>query len=171
MLTYGDDVSSVLKKEINILQDCHSDYIVGFKGAFMKKGTLWIVLEFCPTGSLRDVMDICNRTFSEAQISLIMLHSLLGLDYLHQKNTIHRDIKAGNILVSERGVCKLADFGVSTNLNMSLDRNRTVIGTPHWMAPEVFQSGNYNEKADVRHRAAANTHIETCDLCEPAVLS
>jgi len=80
-------------------------------------------------------MQICNRTFSEAQVACVMKHALHGLAYLHSQKKIHRDIKSGNILVDVKGVCKLADFGVSSNLDKTLGKNRTVIGTSGITAP------------------------------------
>ena len=131
------------------MKQCNSPYIVGYKGAFQKSSNIWIILEYCPGGSLTDMMQINQRTFSEAQVALIMKHALNGLAYLHQEKKIHRDIKGGNILVTEDGTCKLADFGVSSNLDKTLGKNRTVIGTPHYMAPEVLTNDDYDEKADI----------------------
>jgi hypothetical protein len=130
-----------LRKEIYILRQCHSPYIVGYKGAFQKGNNLWIVLEYCSSGSLSDVMQVCNKSFSEAQVACIMRDSLLGLQYLHKQKTIHRDIKGGNILLGFETdkpalpVCKLADFGVSSTLDKALGKNRTVIGqlTIFWL--------------------------------------
>jgi serine/threonine protein kinase len=68
---------------------------------------VWIVMEYCAAGSLSDIMQICNRTFSEAQVAAIMKHSLHGLAYLHAQKKIHRDIKGGNVLVDSFGRCKL----------------------------------------------------------------
>lgn len=111
-------------------------------------------------------MQICQRTFSEAQVACIMKHALAGLAYLHNHNgktVIHRDIKGANILVDSRAICKLADFGVSSSLDKSLGKNRTVIGTPHWMAPEVLTNDDYNEKADVSQGANSCAAAVTLD--------
>jgi len=75
--------------------------------------------------------------------------ALKGLKYLHSMKKIHRDIKSGNILLNHEGDCKLADFGVSAELNTTLAKRKTVIGTPYWMAPEVLQSSEYDGKADI----------------------
>ena len=95
------------------------------------------------------MMAICKHTLSEQQIANVMQQSLAGLAYLHSQGKIHRDIKGGNILSDSHGMCKLADFGVSGNLDKTLGKHRTVIGTPHWMAPEVLMSDDYNELADI----------------------
>ena len=81
--------------------------------------------------------------------SMVVGNCLAGLAYLHGQGKIHRDIKGGNILSDSHGMCKLADFGVSGNLDKTLGKHRTVIGTPHWMAPEVLMSDDYNELADI----------------------
>jgi len=95
------------------------------------------------------MMAICKHTLSEQQVANVMHQSLAGLAYLHGQGKIHRDIKGGNILSDSHGMCKLADFGVSGNLDKTLGKHRTVIGTPHWMAPEVLMSDDYNELADI----------------------
>lgn len=145
-----EDDAADLKREIDILKDCTSPYIVGYKGAFEKNSHVWIAMEYCAGGSVCDLMAVCERTLSEAQIAAIVKQSLLGLAYLHQKKLIHRDIKSGNILLTKSGECKLADFGVSAQLSGTLNNKRkTVIGTPYWMAPEVLQSQDYDGKADI----------------------
>lgn len=72
-----------------------------------------------------------------------------GLMYLHSNKLIHRDIKAGNILLNSKGQCKLADFGISKAFTDTMNAGKTVIGTPYWMAPEIFTDGKYNTKADL----------------------
>ncbi len=88
-------------------------------------------MEYCGAGSVCDIMAICDRTLSEQHIAVVLKKALLGLQYLHSQNKIHRDIKAGNILLTETGECKLADFGVSAELTNSMPRRTTTIG---WLA-------------------------------------
>jgi serine/threonine protein kinase len=106
-------------------------------------------MEYCAGGAISDLMEICERCLTEDQICVVMRMALSGLAYLHECGKIHRDIKAGNILCTSTGACKLADFGVAGELTASLAKKRTVIGTPHWMAPEVLLDDEYNEKADI----------------------
>ena len=138
-----------LRKEIKILRSCQNQYIVGYKGAYQRRQSLWIVMEYCAGGSLGDLMQLADRCLSEREIAAVMKMSLLGLSYLHGTGRIHRDIKACNLLLSHTGMIKLADFGVSGQLDRTLGRKLTVIGTPHWMAPEVLLSDEYDCKADV----------------------
>jgi len=109
-------------------------------------------MEFCAGSSLCDIMEATRRCYTEQQIAAVMAGTLEGLIYLHRLNKIHRDVKAGNLLLSESGIIKLADFGVAAQMASTMSRRGTVIGTPFWMAPEVISGGpegGYNAKADV----------------------
>jgi Flp pilus assembly protein TadG len=132
VIPFSGKDSLKLRKEIRVLKQCNCPFIVGYKGAFHKNDNVWIVMEYCASGSLSDVMQICKRTLSEQQVASVMRMCLAGLAYLHGQGKIHRDIKGGNILVDGNCICKLADFGVSGNLDKTLGKHRTVIGTPHW---------------------------------------
>ena len=117
IIPFSGKDSLKLRKEIRTLRQCHSPFIVGYKGAFHKLENVWIVMEYAAAGSLSDMMQICKRTLSEVQISAVMKQTLAGLAYLHGQGKIHRDIKGGNILSDANGMMKLADFGVSGNLD------------------------------------------------------
>ena len=146
-------------KEISIMQQCDSPYVVKYYGTYFKGSELWIVMEFCGAGSLLDIMKLrggidCNgkpqvKTFDEKQIATILLGTLKGLEYLHLRKKIHRDIKAGNILLTSEGNAKLADFGVAAQLNNTMAKRYTKMGTPLWMAPEVIQEIGYDCVADI----------------------
>lgn len=126
-------------KEISIMQQCDSDNIVKYYGSYFKESYLWICMEYCPAGSVSDIMKLLGVTLNENQIGVILNGSLKGLEYLHLKKKIHRDIKACNILLDLNGNAKLADFGVAGQLSDSMTKRNTVIGTPYWMAPEIIQ--------------------------------
>lgn len=137
-----------LEKEVAIMTKCASPYIVNFKGAWKLGDNIWLAMEYCGAGSITDLMKVTKKCLTEKQLRVVCRETLKGLDYLHSVKLIHRDIKAGNILVDDSGRCKLADFGVSREAS-TFAKATTVIGTPYWMAPEVFQEGAYNEKADI----------------------
>ena len=110
----SSDIES-LKKEIAILRECKCFYIVRYFGSYLKKSTgeLWLILEYCNAGSVADLIKSTGRTLNEFESASICQAVLKGLEYLHDNKKIHRDVKAGNILLDNRGNAKLADFGVS----------------------------------------------------------
>uniref|UniRef100_A0A8C0HDS4 Protein kinase domain-containing protein n=1 Tax=Chelonoidis abingdonii TaxID=106734 RepID=A0A8C0HDS4_CHEAB len=126
-----------------------SPYVVKYYGSYFKNTDLWIVMEYCGAGSVSDIIRLRNKTLTEDEIATILKSTLKGLEYLHFMRKIHRDIKAGNILLNTEGHAKLADFGVAGQLTDTMAKRNTVIGTPFWMAPEVIQEIGYNCVADI----------------------
>ncbi|KAJ8348021.1 hypothetical protein SKAU_G00266100 [Synaphobranchus kaupii] len=140
--------------EIDILASCNHHYIVKLLDAFYYDNKLWIMIEFCPGGAVDAVMLELDRGLLEPQIQVICRQMLEGLVYLHSMKIIHRDLKAGNILLTLEGHIKLADFGVSAKNSKTLQRRDSFIGTPYWMAPEVvmcetMKDAPYDYKADI----------------------
>ncbi|KAM9409990.1 serine/threonine-protein kinase 4-like [Pholidichthys leucotaenia] len=142
------DLQEIIK-EISIMQQCNSPHVVRYYGSYFKNRDLWIVMEYCGAGSVSDIIRIRNKTLTEEEIAAILQSTLKGLEYLHFMRKIHRDIKAGNILLNSEGHAKLADFGVAGQLTDTMAKRNTVIGTPFWMAPEVIQEIGYNCVADI----------------------
>ncbi|XP_062951926.1 serine/threonine-protein kinase 4 isoform X3 [Cynocephalus volans] len=142
------DLQEIIK-EISIMQQCDSPHVVKYYGSYFKNTDLWIVMEYCGAGSVSDIIRLRNKTLAEDEIATILQSTLKGLEYLHFMRKIHRDIKAGNILLNTEGHAKLADFGVAGQLTDTMAKRNTVIGTPFWMAPEVIQEIGYNCVADI----------------------
>jgi len=142
------DLQEIIK-EISIMQQCDSPYVVKYYGSYFKNTDLWIVMEYCGAGSVSDIMRLRKKTLREEEIGTILSDTLKGLEYLHLRKKIHRDIKAGNILLNNEGHAKLADFGVAGQLTDTMAKRNTVIGTPFWMAPEVIQEIGYDCVADI----------------------
>uniref|UniRef100_A0A8C5I294 non-specific serine/threonine protein kinase n=1 Tax=Gouania willdenowi TaxID=441366 RepID=A0A8C5I294_GOUWI len=140
--------------EIDILASCNHHHIVKLLDAFYFEGKLWILIEFCAGGAVDAIMLELERPLTEPQIRVVCKQTLEALVYLHENKFIHRDLKAGNILLSLEGDVKLADFGVSAKNTKTLQRRDSFIGTPYWMAPEVVMCETskdrpYDYKADI----------------------
>uniref|UniRef100_A0A7N8XGH4 non-specific serine/threonine protein kinase n=1 Tax=Mastacembelus armatus TaxID=205130 RepID=A0A7N8XGH4_9TELE len=140
--------------EIDILASCDHQNIVKLLDAFYYESKLWILIEFCAGGAVDAVMLELERALTEPQIRVVCKQTLQALVYLHDNKIIHRDLKAGNILLTLDGDVKLADFGVSAKNTKTLQRRDSFIGTPYWMAPEVVMCETskdrpYDYKADI----------------------
>nr|XP_056718054.1 mitogen-activated protein kinase kinase kinase kinase 4 isoform X3 [Euleptes europaea] len=141
-----EDEEEEIKLEINMLKKySHHRNIATYYGAFIKKSPpghddqLWLVMEFCGAGSITDlVKNTKGSTLKEDWIAYISREILRGLAHLHAHHVIHRDIKGQNVLLTENAEVKLVDFGVSAQLDRTVGRRNTFIGTPYWMAPEVI---------------------------------
>jgi len=134
-------------KEIRFLRQLRHPNTIEYKGCYLREHTAWLVMEYC-LGSASDIIEVHKRPLREEEIAGICDGVLRGLDYLHTMNRIHRDVKAGNILLTEIGTVKLADFG-SASLHCPAN---SFVGTPYWMAPEVIlamDEGQYDGKVDV----------------------
>ncbi|XP_048360857.1 TRAF2 and NCK-interacting protein kinase isoform X3 [Sphaerodactylus townsendi] len=157
----GDEEEEI-KQEINMLKKySHHRNIATYYGAFIKKNPpgmddqLWQVMEFCGAGSVTDLIkNTKGNTLKEEWIAYICREILRGLSHLHQHKVIHRDIKGQNVLLTENAEVKLVDFGVSAQLDRTVGRRNTFIGTPYWMAPEVIAcdenpDATYDFKSDL----------------------
>ncbi|XP_035461692.1 mitogen-activated protein kinase kinase kinase kinase 3 isoform X3 [Scophthalmus maximus] len=162
----GEDFA-VVQQEIIMMKDCKHSNIVAYFGSYLRRDKLWISMEYCGGGSLQDIYHVTGP-LSESQIAYMSRETLQGLYYLHNKGKMHRDIKGANILLTDNGYVKLADFGVSAQITATLAKRKSFIGTPYWMAPEVAaveRKGGYNQLCDIW--AVGITAIELAELQPP----
>ncbi|MCL4123307.1 UNVERIFIED_CONTAM: hypothetical protein GTU68_048499, partial [Idotea baltica] len=134
-------------KEIKFIRSLRHPNTVCYRGCYLKEHTVWLVMEYC-LGSASDIIEVHRQPLKEEEISAICEGCLQGLSYLHSLGKIHRDIKAGNILLTDNGTVKLADFGSASIISPA----NSFVGTPYWMAPEVIlamDEGQYDGKVDV----------------------
>ncbi|XP_042355375.1 serine/threonine-protein kinase TAO1-like [Plectropomus leopardus] len=134
-------------KEVKFLQRIRHPNSIEYKGCYLREHTAWLVMEYC-LGSASDLLEVHKKPLQEVEIAAITHGALQGLAYLHSHNMIHRDVKAGNILLTEPGQVKLADFGSASIASPA----NSFVGTPYWMAPEVIlamDEGQYDGKVDI----------------------
>jgi thiamine kinase-like enzyme len=134
-------------KEINLMKSLNHENIVRYLGAEESNEYLQIYLEYVSGGSIQQLLSKFKK-FQESVVILYTKQILSGLKYLHDNDIIHRDIKGGNILLTENGVIKLADFGHSKSLN-ELDSKKSYKGTPFWMSPEIARNFQYSKSSDI----------------------
>jgi len=140
--------------EIDILSDTQHENVIELYEAFYYQEQLWMFIEYCDGGALDSIIVDLSKGLTERQIAYVCRQMCQGLDYLHRNSVIHRDLKAGNVLLTSDGGVKLADFGVSAKNKDENQKRGTFIGTPYWMAPEVvfcetFRDQPYDFKVDI----------------------
>ncbi|KAH0620220.1 hypothetical protein JD844_020270 [Phrynosoma platyrhinos] len=176
----GDDFS-LIQQEIYMVKECKHCNIVAYFGSYLSREKLWICMEYCGGGSLQDIYHgtrkllclfhcyckLCQEALVSCSLPL-RSNNCKGLAYLHMKGKMHRDIKGANILLTDHGDIKLADFGVAAKITATIAKRKSFIGTPYWMAPEVAaveKNGGYNQLCDIW--AVGITAIELGELQPP----
>ncbi|XP_028035821.1 neither inactivation nor afterpotential protein C [Bombyx mandarina] len=168
---YTDKNEAHIQKEYKILRDFTTHLnLIDFYGVFCERvdniNKIWFVLELCENGSVIDIvrkLNTAERKMSEEHIAYILKYTIKALVYLHENKVMHRNIRCSNILITKDGEVKLSDFGLSCKLSGTLDKSKTNVGSPSWMAPEVVTCGNdgYGNRIDVW--ALGITTIEMAD--------
>ncbi|KAI8352899.1 kinase-like domain-containing protein [Blakeslea trispora] len=139
-----------LRRETALMALSKHPNVLRVYGSFVNGSKLYIVTPYLSAGSCLDIMKTSfPEGLDEISIATILKQALEGLVYLHKNGHIHRDVKAGNLLMDQHGTVLLADFGVSSSLTENGDLRKTFVGTPCWMAPEVMEQAGYDYKADI----------------------
>lgn len=138
----------LIVNEITVMKESSHPNIVNFLAAYLRPHSdLWVVMEYMEGGPLTDIIE--NNTLTELQIATICHETCCGLEFLHSKSIIHRDIKSDNMLLDRAGNVKITDFGFCAKLTEKKNKRATMVGTPYWMAPEVVKQKEYGAKVDV----------------------
>jgi len=149
-MALNSESTKLIITEIRIMKDSPHPNIVSYFDSYIVGEQLWVVMEYMGGGCLTEVLEqFEHMKLNEPQIALVCKETLKGLICIHDKHRIHRDIKSDNILLSETGEVKIADFGYAAQLTAQQQKRNTVVGTPYWMAPELIRGHDYGVKVDI----------------------
>jgi serine/threonine protein kinase len=138
-----------LVQEITMLRELSGEYCIEYHNSYYRDGSLWVSMECMDAGSVGDLLER-KKALSEPQIGCVLAQVLPALRWLHtEKGVVHRDIKAGNLLLNCTGCVKLGDFGICRRLDNANAKLQTQIGSPFWMSPELIIGEGYDQRADV----------------------
>lgn len=149
-MALNDESMELLITEILIMKTSKHPNIVEFIDSYVVRDQIWVAMEYMGSGCLTEVIDQADSCpMSEAQMAYVALESCKALHYIHTLHRVHRDIKSDNLLISETGEIKIADFGYAAQLTQRKQKRNTVVGTPYWMAPELIRGMDYDTKVDI----------------------
>ena len=155
-----------MKNEIGMQSMSKHANVVEYQCSYIHGDKIWIVMEIMTGGSLTDILGK-NVAWPEGHIAYVCRQTLQGLAFMHRSHRLHRDIKSDNILVDGQGRVKIADFGFAVGLTKEVDKRKSVVGTPYWMAPELIRGLEYDAKVDVWSRGI--TAIEMAEGEPPLI--
>ena len=148
-----DEAKKEAYLEAKIHETLNHTNIIKFKEVFISrkpKTTLHIVMDYADNGDLQDKIKAQKgKYFTESQILDWFTQLCLAIKHIHDRKILHRDLKTQNIFVTKNGIVKLGDFGIAKCLNLTLDKAKTVVGTPYYLSPEIVQNKPYNFKSDI----------------------
>jgi len=140
----------LLTSEIHIMKESNQENVVHYYDSYRVENQLWVVMEFMGGGCLTEILEQFEYVkMNEKHIAWVCQQTLKGLQYIHSRHRIHRDIKSDNILLGEHGEIKIADFGYAAQLTKQKTKRQTIVGTPYWMAPELIRGQEYGTKVDI----------------------
>ncbi|OHT14679.1 Serine/threonine-protein kinase Nek5 [Tritrichomonas foetus] len=137
------------RKETHILSKLHHPNIIGFRGSFLEKNIFHIVMDYADGGDLGQKIANQTEPFSEDQVLDWFVQLCLALKHCHDRKILHRDLKTQNVFLTQKGLVKLGDFGISKILEHTTSFAKTSIGTPYYLSPEICEGRPYNEKSDI----------------------
>ena len=159
---------SIIENEAKILSSIHNEHIVRYYDSYKDKEYFYILMEYCEGSDLKKFINEYkkkNKTINEDIISTIVYEIYLGIKEIHDKNLIHRDLKPENLFISNDNRIKIGDFGISKQLDLNNKYATTSIGTNNYIAPEVVQGKNYNNKVDIWAFGCIIYELLTLNVC------
>jgi NIMA (never in mitosis gene a)-related kinase len=153
-------------EEVRFLSSLHHPNIVGYRDSFIERNSLYIVMEYIDGGDLeKRIRQRGISSFTETEVLFTFVQILLALAYLHERRILHRDLKPQNIFLTNHGIVKLGDLGVAKSLDGTGDLAKTLIGTPFYLAPEIWDQKPYDMAADIW--SLGTLLYELCALKKP----
>jgi serine/threonine protein kinase len=138
-----------IKTEVAVMNLCSSPNLTRYFFTYYYKESLFMFVEFMDAGAMVDFVYHYMKKVPEPIVAYILREMLTGLDSLHSRRQLHRDLKSDNVLLNLQGEVKIADFGFAIQLTKEILNRKSLVGTPAWMAPELIKKEPYDEKVDI----------------------